>query len=76
MHFYHYVYDIGSSPANLCTGNAWFGCMRQGSDTNLLNPIQSARLRTAESFSFKYGRLEVEAKLPTGDWLWPGMTSS
>ncbi|XP_030852677.1 beta-1,3-glucan-binding protein-like [Strongylocentrotus purpuratus] len=63
----------GSSPANLCTGNAWFGCMRQGSDNNLLNPIQSARLRTVESFSFKYGRLEVEAKLPTGDWLWPAI---
>lgn len=35
------------------------------------NPIQSARLRTAESFHFKYGRVEVKAKLPRGDWLWP-----
>ncbi|XP_030836379.1 beta 1,3-glucanase isoform X1 [Strongylocentrotus purpuratus] len=63
----------GSSPANLCTGNAWYGCSRTGSNDNLLNPIQSARLRTVESFSFKYGRLEVEAKLPTGDWLWPAI---
>lgn len=25
------------------------------------------------SMSFKYGRLEVRAKLPTGDWLWPAI---
>ena len=38
-----------------------------------MNPIKSARIRTAESFSFKYGRVEVEAKLPKGDWLWPAI---
>ncbi|XP_041475277.1 beta-1,3-glucan-binding protein-like isoform X3 [Lytechinus variegatus] len=63
----------GASPANLCTGNAWWGCDRTGTADNILNPIQSARLRTVDSFSFKYGRLEVEAKLPTGDWLWPAI---
>lgn len=35
------------------------------------NPIQSARVRTAQSFTFKYGRVEVRAKMPRGDWLWP-----
>lgn len=25
------------------------------------------------SFSFKYGRVEVKAKLPAGDWLWPAI---
>ena len=34
---------------------------------------QSARIRTAESFSFKYGRVEASIKLPLGDWLWPGV---
>lgn len=38
-----------------------------------MNPIRSARLRTAESFSFKYGTVEVRAKLPTGDWIWPAI---
>ena len=33
---------------------------------NPLNPIQSARLRTAETFNFKTGRVEVRAKLPRG----------
>ena len=33
---------------------------------NYLNPIKSAKLRIAETFSFKYGRVEVNAKLPEG----------
>ena len=40
---------------------------------NIINPIQSARIRTAKSFSFKYGRVEVRAKLPKGDWIWPAI---
>lgn len=41
----------------------------------VINPVQSARLRTTGTFNFKYGRLEVEAKLPrgvrwyTGGWI-------
>ena len=38
-----------------------------------INPIQSARIRTAESFSFRYGRIEVRAALPKGKWLWPAI---
>lgn len=50
----------------------WDGCKRKGTPENIINPIRSARVRTLGSFSFKYGRLEVVAKMPTGDWLWPG----
>jgi len=35
-------------------------------------PIVSARLNSREAFAFKYGRLEVRAKVPEGDWIWPG----
>jgi len=67
-------YDMwGSQPADLCTGNQWWGCERTSTPANMLNPITSARLRTAESFTFKYGRVEVKAKLPRGDWLWPAI---
>jgi len=31
------------------------------------------RIRTVNSFNFKYGRVDVEAKMPTGDWLWPAI---
>ena len=64
----------GASPADLCTGNAFYGCERtSGAGGNILNPIKSARIRTAESFSFTYGKVEVRAKLPQGDWLWPAI---
>lgn len=39
----------------------------------IINPITSARMRTAETFAMKYGRVEVRAKLPIGDWLWPAI---
>lgn len=38
-----------------------------------MNPVRSSRLRTAESFAFKYGKVEVAAKMPAGDWLWPAI---
>jgi beta-glucanase (GH16 family) len=64
----------GSSPADMCTGNAFYGCQRAaGGGGNPLNPITSSRLRTAETFTFKYGRVEINAKLPKGDWLWPAL---
>uniref|UniRef100_A0A7S2TPW5 GH16 domain-containing protein n=1 Tax=Lotharella oceanica TaxID=641309 RepID=A0A7S2TPW5_9EUKA len=63
----------GSTPADMCTGNQFYGCERISTDDNPLNYIQSGRVRTAESFSFKYGRVEVRAALPRGDWLWPAI---
>jgi len=70
-----YTMDLwGASPADLCTGNSFYGCLRtSGAGGNYLNPIQSARLRTVHSFSFKYGKLETRAKLPRGDWIWPAI---
>lgn len=64
----------GSNPADLCTSNDASGCLKtSGTDKKYINPISSASLRTAESFSFAYGKVEVRAKLPRGDWLWPAI---
>lgn len=64
----------GSQPADTCTGNAFWGCSRNVAGSgNYLNPIQSARLRSVNSFNFKYGRAEIKAKLPKGDWIWPAI---
>ena len=63
----------GTGPANECTGNQFFGCFRTATPTNPINPIRSARIRTADSFAFKYGRIEVRAALPEGNWLWPAI---
>jgi beta-glucanase (GH16 family) len=35
--------------------------------------VKSARLRTLNSFAFKYGKVEIAAKLPSGDWLMPSI---
>jgi hypothetical protein len=66
------VAELLRSLLRRCTNPQDWGCERTGSATNLLNPINSARIRTVESFSFTYGRVEVRAKLPAGDWTWPG----
>ncbi|KDR21211.1 beta-1,3-glucan-binding protein-like [Zootermopsis nevadensis] len=63
----------GGAPADACTNPQDWGCERTGSASNLLNPVNSARIRTVESFSFTYGKVEVRAKLPAGDWLWPAI---
>jgi hypothetical protein len=44
----------------------FWGCERSGSGGNIINPIASARLRTANHFGFTYGKVEARAKLPAG----------
>ena len=64
----------GSVPGDYCTSNQFYGCSRtSGAGGNFLNPIKSARVRTVNSFNFKYGKVEIRAKLPRGDWLWPAI---
>ena len=60
-------------PAEECTQSDFYGCERQGSPDHIINPIRSARISTVESFSFKFGTLEIRAKMPAGDWLWPAL---
>jgi len=40
---------------------------------DIINPIQSARMVTKDTFSFTYGTVKVRAKMPKGDWIWPAM---
>ena len=37
----------------------------------LLHPIASGRINTIESFSFLYGKVDIRAKLPTEEWVFP-----
>lgn len=55
-----------------CTDTYVDNCERKAGGNIIINPVRSAHLNTKNSFSFKYGRVEVIAKAPTGDWLWPG----
>ncbi|CAM9435429.1 unnamed protein product [Ectocarpus sp. 12 AP-2014] len=65
----------GLVPADQCTSNMFYGCSRASNMAAriAINPVMSARVRTAGTFSFRYGRMEVKAKLPKGDWLWPAI---
>ena len=57
-----------------CTSNAWYGCERNaGASGNVINPVKSAKLRTNGKFSFNKGKVEVRAKLPKGDFIWPAI---
>jgi beta-glucanase (GH16 family) len=60
-------------PKKQCTVSEHFGCFRNGTREYPINPIRSARILTSSSFSFKYGTVEVRAKMPAGDWLWPSI---
>lgn len=63
----------GGADADYCTNSQDYGCERQGDGYNYLNPIVSARIRTLKSFSFRYGKVTFQAKMPRGDWLWPAV---
>jgi beta-glucanase (GH16 family) len=55
-----------------CNNNNENGCIiAAGQD--IVNPIQSARMRTSQTFSFTYGSAEIRAKMPKGDWIWPAI---
>lgn len=58
-----------------CNGPAWTDCVAATNITNgtIVNPVKSGRISTKPGASIKYGRVEVVAKLPAGDWLWPAI---
>lgn len=71
---YSQTWDVnGGSPADDCTNARDYGCFRTGTASNALNPITSARIRTVDTFYFQYGTVEIRAKMPAGDWLWPAI---
>lgn len=57
----------GAPPGCVAVGGAW----KQGEGRDVVKPVTSGRIDTRGKLEFAYGRLEVEARLPAGDWLWP-----
>ncbi|KAK4995303.1 hypothetical protein LTR66_004844 [Elasticomyces elasticus] len=58
-----------------CTSTIWSNCVAATNTTNgtVVNPVKSARINTKAGATIKYGRVEVVAQLPAGDWLWPAI---
>lgn len=59
----------------LCTSTKWSDCVATTNTTNgtIINPVKSGRINTKKGASIKYGRVEVTAQMPAGDWLWPAI---
>ena len=59
----------------ICTSTVYSNCVAATNVTNgtIVNPVKSGRINTKKGATIKYGRVEVEATLPAGDWLWPAI---
>ncbi|KAK7062554.1 hypothetical protein VNI00_000042 [Paramarasmius palmivorus] len=63
-------YDLGdacSTPDNKSN------CAVKSNGRTVIPPVESARLTTKGTASIKYGRVQIRARLPLGDWLWPAL---
>ena len=60
-----------------CTSDDPLRCIATTNTTvgnaTIVPPAKSGRINTKKGASIKYGRVEVTAKLPRGDWLWPAI---
>ncbi|XP_075978716.1 beta-1,3-glucan-binding protein-like [Anticarsia gemmatalis] len=55
-----------------CTGKIdTTECKQEASGAQILPPVLTGKITTKHKFAFKFGRIEVRAKLPAGSWLIP-----
>ncbi|KAK9445042.1 beta-1, 3-glucan binding protein [Metarhizium brunneum] len=71
--FANYTLDLTKDGS--CTSTANTSCITTSDPKKgaMIPPIRSARLSTKGKKSIRYGRVEVVAKLPRGDWIWPAI---
>lgn len=69
------VFDAYAYNTTGCTNANLTHCGAVSNSTlkAVINPVQSARITTKFSHSIRYGRVEIRARLPRGDWLWPAI---
>jgi beta-glucanase (GH16 family) len=58
-----------------CASQTWSDCVAVTNTANgsIVPPVKSARVTTKLGRHIKYGRVEVTAKMPRGNWLWPAI---
>ncbi|KAJ6492438.1 glycoside hydrolase family 16 protein [Mycena vitilis] len=79
-------FNAGPSGTDFDYASYYAACSRttNSSAGTIINPVQSARISTLISArsgdestlsrgKLRYGKVEVRAKMPTGDWLWPAI---
>ena len=69
-------YRLNLTTDRTCTSTNVSQCaaVSNSSQLTVINPVRSARLTTRNSASMRYGKVEIVAKFPTGDWLWPSIS--
>ena len=68
-------YTLNLTTDGTCTGTAYTQCSVRSNSTlgSIIPPVRSARITTKGKKTIKYGKVEVIAKFPKGDWLWPAI---
>lgn len=58
-----------------CSSKVLANCVSVTNSTagTIMQPVKSGRINTKKGATIKYGRVQVTAKLPAGDWLWPAI---
>lgn len=58
-----------------CTGVTFHECHAVTNTTNgtIVPPVRSGRINSKKGGTIRYGRVEVTAIMPEGDWLWPAI---
>lgn len=58
-----------------CSSTRLANCVTQTNLTagTIVQPVKSGRINTKKGATIKYGRVEVTATFPSGDWLWPAI---
>lgn len=80
---FHYLYEIHWNNQELftiyfealygyCTNSDRYGCYREGQH-GCLPPVMSGKLKSKSTIRF--GKVEVRARIPRGEWLWPGKST-
>ncbi|KHN95758.1 Concanavalin A-like lectin/glucanase [Metarhizium album ARSEF 1941] len=75
--FANYTLDL-TKDGSCTSNNANASCIITSDPQKgtMIPPIRSARLSTKGKKSIRYGRVEVVARLPKGDWIWPAICMS
>lgn len=63
--------DINIRDCTAATESMACSFTRQRFRNIIAPPVLSSQVTTSGLFSFKYGRVEIEAKLPSGHWIYP-----
>ena len=71
MYVHQIFFNISPGLWGACTNSVNWGCDRTSFGQEILPPIMSGKVTSHAAI--KYGRVNVRARIPRGDWIWPGV---